>query len=86
MSKIKYLDSHLEKFREKPEIKIDLEEVCEIVVEKGNYPNTAFEQHNHMKKILVLRGRMSSEEFALVPRVEQRVKKEKKSNLLKAFH
>ena len=50
MSKITYLNSHLEKFREKPEIKIDLEEVREIFVEKGNYPNTVFEQHNHIKR------------------------------------
>tara|TARA_R110002126_G_scaffold240988_1_gene384519 strand:+ start:349 stop:492 length:144 start_codon:yes stop_codon:yes gene_type:complete len=27
MSKVTYLNSHIEKFREKPEIKIDLEDV-----------------------------------------------------------
>ena len=57
----------------------------EIAVKKGNYPNNAFEQHNHMKKLLALRGRMSPEELALVPQVEQRVKEERKKQLTESI-
>ena len=34
-----------------------------------------------MKKLLALRGRMSPEELALVPQVEQKVKEERKKQL-----
>jgi len=34
-----------------------------------------------MKKLLALRGRMSPEELALVPQVEQRIKEERKKQL-----
>jgi len=57
----------------------------EIAVKKGNYPNTAFEQHNHMKKLLALRGRMSPEELALVPTVERMVKQERKKQLTESI-
>ena len=41
----------------------------EAAVKKGRYPNTAFAEHNHMKKYLALRGKLSPQELALVPRV-----------------
>ena len=38
-----------------------------------------------MKKLLALRGRMSPEELALVPQVEQRVKEERKKQLTESI-
>ena len=53
----------------------------DLAVEKGNYPNQSFSNHNYMKKLLALRGRMSPEELALVPTVERMVKQERKKQL-----
>ncbi len=53
----------------------------EVAVKKGNYPNQAFANHNHMKKMIALRGKLTPEELALVPEVEQRVKQERKKTL-----
>ena len=43
----------------------------ESAVRKGRYPNNAFAEHNHMKKMLALRGKMTPEELAMVPDVEK---------------
>ena len=52
----------------------------EAAVKKGRYPNRAFAEHNHMKKYLALRGKLSPQELALVPSVERMVKKRDRSN------
>ncbi len=53
----------------------------ESAVKKGRYPNQAFANHNHMKKMVALRGKMSPEELALVPTVERMVKQERQKQL-----
>ena len=53
----------------------------EIAVKKGSYPNQAFANHNHMKKLIALRGKLSPEELALVPTVEHLVKQERRKQL-----
>ena len=53
----------------------------EVAVKKCRYPNQAFANHNHMKKMIALRGKMSPEELALVPQVEHMVKLERKKQL-----
>ena len=39
-----------------------------------------FAEHNHMKKMLALRGKMTPEELAMVPDVEKMVKQERQNN------
>ncbi|MDA1338211.1 MAG: hypothetical protein O2871_02510 [bacterium] len=53
----------------------------ETAIKKGNYPNVAFANHNHMKKLIALRGKLSPEELALVPDVERMVKQERRKQL-----
>lgn len=53
----------------------------EVAIKKGNYPNQAFANYNHMKKMIALRGKLTPEELALVPEVEHRVKQERKKTL-----
>jgi hypothetical protein len=53
----------------------------ESAVKKGRYPNQAFANHNHIKKMVALRGRMSPEELALVPTVEAMVKEQRRKDL-----
>jgi hypothetical protein len=53
----------------------------EMAVKKGRYPNQAFANHNHMKKMIALRGKMTPEELALVPTVEKMVKAERQKQL-----
>jgi len=53
----------------------------ESAVKKGRYPNQAFANHNHMKKMIALRGQMSPEELALVPTVEAMVKDQRRKDL-----
>jgi len=53
----------------------------ESAVKKGRYPNQAFANHNHMKKMISLRGRMNAEELALVPTVEAMVKEQRRKDL-----
>ena len=53
----------------------------EIAVKKGRYPNQAFANHNHMKKLIALRGKLSPQELALVPTVEQMCKAERQKQL-----
>ena len=53
----------------------------ESAVKKGRYPNKAFANHNHMKKMIALRGRMSAEELALVPSVEALVREQRRKDL-----
>ena len=50
-------------------------------VKEGRYPNFAFERHNHMKKMLALRGKLSPEELALVPEIERRAKEERREQI-----
>ena len=50
----------------------------EIAMEKGNYPNRAFANHNHMKKMIALRGKLSNEELALIPELENKAKAERR--------
>ena len=50
----------------------------EVAVKKGNYPNQAFANHNHMKKMIALRGKLSNEELALVPGIEAKAKEERR--------
>ena len=38
----------------------------ENAVKKGRYPNQAFANHNHMKKMIALRGKLSPEELAMI--------------------
>ena len=54
MSKVTYLNSHLQKFRKKPEIKIDLKEVNAKIVEVENKSAKALEEHNGYLKELGL--------------------------------
>ena len=53
----------------------------ESAVKKGRYPNQHFANHNHMKKMIALRGRMNPEELALVPTVEAMVKEQRRKDL-----
>jgi|TARA_R110000803_G_scaffold199185_1_gene263132 hypothetical protein len=53
----------------------------EIAVKKGNYPNQSFSNHNHMKKMISLRGKLTPEELAMVPEIEARVKSERRKVL-----
>jgi hypothetical protein len=53
----------------------------EKAVRKGNYPNRAFAEHNHMKKMIALRGKMSPEELAMVPDVERMVRQERQKRI-----
>ncbi len=53
----------------------------ESAVKKGRYPNQAFANHNHMKKMIALRGQMSPEELALVPTVEAMIKEQRRKDL-----
>ena len=50
----------------------------EEAVRKGNYPNQAFANHNHMKKMIALRGKLSNEELALIPELENKAKAERR--------
>ena len=52
---------------------------------KGRYPNNAFAEHNHMKKMIALRGKMSPEELALVPDVERMIKQERQKQLREEY-
>ena len=53
----------------------------ESAVKKGRYPNRAFAERNHMKKMLALRGKMSPEELAMVPDVERMVRAERQKQI-----
>ena len=53
----------------------------EMAVKKGRYPNRAFAERNHMKKFIALRGKMSPEELAMVPDVEQRIRAERQKQI-----
>ena len=53
----------------------------EEAVRKGNYPNQAFANHNHMKKLIALMGKLSPQELALVPLVESRAKEERRKQV-----
>ena len=57
----------------------------DVAVKKGNYPNQAFENRNHMVKLLSLKGKMSPEELALVPTDERIVKQERKKQLTESI-
>ena len=57
----------------------------EVAVKKGNYPNQAFANHNHMKKMIALRGKMTPEELAMVPDVERMVKQERQKRLQEEY-
>ena len=53
----------------------------EMAVKKGRYPNRAFAERNHMKKMIALRGKMSPEELAMVPDVERMVRQERQKQI-----
>jgi len=53
----------------------------EEAVRKGNYPNQAFANHNHMKRLIALRGKLSPQELALVPQIENRAKEERRKQV-----
>ena len=53
----------------------------ESAVKKGRYPNRAFAEHNHMKKMIALRGKLSPEELAMVPDVERMVRAERQKQI-----
>ena len=57
----------------------------ESAVRKGRYPNNAFAEHNHMKKMIALRGKMTPEELAMVPDVERMVKQERQKRLQEEY-
>ena len=57
----------------------------EAAVKKGRYPNTAFAEHNHMKKMIALRGKMTPQELAMVPTVERMVKEERQKQLREEY-
>ena len=50
----------------------------EEAVRKGRYPNQAFANHNHMKKMIALRGKLTPEELALVPQLEIKAREERR--------
>lgn len=58
----------------------------ESAVKKGRYPNNAFAEHNHMKKMIALRGKMTPEELRLVPDVERMVKQERQKQLRDEYY
>ena len=45
----------------------------EDALKKGRYPNQAFANHNHMKKFLSLKGKLTPEQLNLVPEIERKV-------------
>jgi len=53
----------------------------ESAVKKGRYPNRAFAEHNHMKKFIALRGKLSPKELAMVPDVERMVRQEREKQI-----
>ena len=53
----------------------------EKAVREGNYPNRAFAEHNHMKKFIALRGKLSPKELAMVPDVERMVRQEREKQI-----
>ena len=53
----------------------------ESAVRKGRYPNRAFAEHNHMKKFIALRGKLSPKELAMVPDVERMVRQEREKQI-----
>ena len=53
----------------------------ESAVKKGRYPNRAFAEHNHMKKMIALRGKLSPEELAMVPDVERMVREQRQKQI-----
>jgi len=53
----------------------------EDAVRKGRYPNQAFANHNHMKKMIALRGKLSPEELAMIPELENKAKQERRRQL-----
>jgi hypothetical protein len=53
----------------------------ENAVKKDRYPNRAFAEHNHMKKMLALRGKLSPEELAMVPDIERLVRQERQRQI-----
>jgi hypothetical protein len=50
----------------------------EEAVRKGRYPNQHFANHNHMKKMIALRGKLTPEELALVPQLEIKAREERR--------
>ena len=58
----------------------------EAAVKKGRYPNTAFAEHNHMKKMIALRGKMTPQELAMVQTVERMVKEERQKQLRDEYY
>ncbi len=53
----------------------------ESAVRKGRYPNRAFAEHNHLKKFIALRGKLSPKELAMVPDVERMVRQEREKQI-----
>ena len=53
----------------------------ESAVKKGRYPNRFFAEHNHMRKLISARGKLSPEELALVPTVEAMVREQRRKDL-----
>jgi hypothetical protein len=45
----------------------------EDALKKGRYPNQAFANHNHMKKFLSLKGKLTPDQLNLVPEIERKV-------------
>ena len=43
----------------------------DIAVKKGRYPNRAFEEHNTMKKMIALRGKLTPKQIAMIPKLER---------------
>ena len=43
----------------------------DIAVKKGRYPNRAFEEHNTMKKMVALRGKLTPKQIAMIPKLER---------------
>ena len=50
-------------------------------VKEGRYPNFAFANHNAMKRLIAIRGKLSPKELALVPEIERRVKEERQQQI-----
>jgi len=57
----------------------------ESAIKKGRYPNSAFAEHNTMKKFLSAKGKLTPEQLRLVPEIEKRVMAEHQKNLMKVY-
>ena len=57
----------------------------EEAIKKGRYPNSAFAEHNTMKKFLSLKGKLKPEQLNLVPEIERKVLAEDQKKKMEVY-